>query len=737
VSAALRAFAPLGRRIAAGRPEPIKEDARTDGGVAAVRVEGAAVPAVGGTEAAPVRDLPTWISAQELARVLDVTKQRANQILAPIEKRFSRKRAGRGGPKEFLRTMLPPELQRKIERYYGAPARPEIDERALAAQAQADPAAQARSQARADLLAAFARFCAERGLGPSAGGVEFCRQYESLPIDAETRRLIPKIAEPTLRKWRRAQAEASATAPATRKRGRKSSLTPEVAEFLGAAALERRNQISAENLGRLAQAQFDLPPAQRFAVRRWLSSWRKAHRVELTIALNPDAARSRYMPAFGRADAGVEGFLDLVELDGSPSDFLFADGAFQLLLVIDVKTRIWRGLFAQRESGAATTLLLARFMHEIGVPRVLRTDNGAAFKSRRVRAFLTGALHVEIDHVPPYSGWKKPFVEALVRRVQHGFAELAPGFKGHNVAERQALRALPGMAGRRGKGDGEILGATLTRDEAQQWLDRYALAYAAEPHRGLGGKAPNQALQERIDAGETARRIGDLSALALLMGDEEVRVVGKSGIALDGALFIADVLGALVGSRVAVRRHWERDRILVSALTDAREFICVARATHALAPEEQRAIAIDAGRIGAKARREIRAGARALKRFAPPNPLALRLKAEPPGTPEIDAVEHSTPALEAAAEAARAAAGIEPARTAPNYDEWADMRRSADEFIALARCPRETWSADDRRWLWEIATHPGSVGLSRFDVEALALPVREFEREFAVQEEME
>jgi hypothetical protein len=82
---------------------------------------------------------------------------------------------------------------------------------------------------------------------------------------------------------------------------------------------------------------------------------------------------------------------------------------------------------------------------------------------------------------------------------------------------------------------------------------------------GLGGKSPNQAA-----SGGEVRRIGDERALALLAEHAVRRRIGREGIALEGARFVAAELGAYVGQDVTVFPDPSGDMGVVHVLLETR-----------------------------------------------------------------------------------------------------------------------------------------------------------------------
>ena len=155
------------------------------------------------------------------------------------------------------------------------------------------------------------------------------------------------------------------------------------------------------------------------------------------------------------------------------------------------------------------------------------------------------------------------------------FANL-PGFTGHSVADAQALRARKSFAARRGEDAVETFGCTLSAEGLQTRCDIWCEAvYGREGHDGLGGLSP---FARAASWTGPVKRIPDERALDALLAapaGDGWRTVGKSGIRLDNAAYIAPEIGPLVGERVRVRHDpADPDRIFVYRAGG--EFVCVA-----------------------------------------------------------------------------------------------------------------------------------------------------------------
>jgi hypothetical protein len=124
----------------------------------------------------------------------------------------------------------------------------------------------------------------------------------------------------------------------------------------------------------------------------------------------------------------------------------------------------------------------------------------------------------------------------VIKTMSHQLLPLLPGYAGHNVAERQALRARTSFAARFGAPAQKIFAVKLTSDELQRKLDAWAAhLYGNRPHAGIAGKAPNQAAAEW--AGEV-RHIANERALAIIAEEAVARRIGRDGVRIAGARFV-------------------------------------------------------------------------------------------------------------------------------------------------------------------------------------------------------
>lgn len=537
-----------------------------------------------------------------------------------------------------------------------------------------------RATARAELLYAMADYRRENHLGKIAGAYQFCEAYNlgQIPVSAMAREMIPTVGGPTLLRWLKHRAAGGIKRLSGEYGKRKGSghidQNPDLREWIVAYELRHAAKpVGAPMILKAMRAEFGDRAPSLGQIRRFARAFRRDYKVEIAFATNPDHARSAYGAAFGRASEEATEYLQIVELDGSPTDIRTLSGRRQLIIMTDVFTRMRWAIVAPSESTDSTGRLICRLLTQVGVPAKIRTDNGAGFTSVRMRAFLEDDLKIHLDPMLPYRGDLKPFVESSVRYAQRMFATL-PGYAGRSVAQRDKLRSRLSMAERRGKSEDDILEVSMTDEELEAAIDKWlSQIYANDTHSGLKGRSPNQVLTDWVARGGTVRKVADERALFGLLMEGGERTVGKKGIWVDGALFCAAELGAWIGKQVWIARHYDRGLIVVYSMgginSADRRFICVATNSDRLG-EDRRAIAMAAKAKQRAFIKAVRKEASAMTRShsAPIGALILA------STDGIDSVQvpstaYETPALEAARVAvAELEAQINPQPAIPHYD---------------------------------------------------------------------
>ena len=466
-----------------------------------------------------------WYAASTLVGLPGMPEKAARAVRTRGERHGWEHRI-RAGRVEYRETSLPPETREALADLRAA--RPlELPECP-----QPDPRAAAVADARLEVLAVLDRWLAAENPRRLIDALHtFAGRYTAghVEVSGETRTLVPRISRASLCRWRRAREEAGGRGLMSRQGVRPGAALDAgcaTTDAVGAFILEYPHG-KAPMLRRWLIARYGLDPSTHVAtVRRWMARWRAEHPNLLMEATDPDRYRSHRKPAFGAAAAGVERINQLWELDSTPADVLCTDGRHHLVGVIDVCSRRARALVVPTSNAMGIAALMRRALLDWGVPETVRTDEGKDYVSRHVRRALAD-LAIEHDILPPYSPELKPFIERWFGTLTRGCLAYLPGFAGHNVAERQAIRDRKSFAARRGEGDADAFAVSLTAAELQARIDAWIEhVYEREPHGGLDGRSPFEAA-----AGQPVRSIENERALDILLAPppsgRPERVVGN------------------------------------------------------------------------------------------------------------------------------------------------------------------------------------------------------------------
>ena len=525
----------------------------------------------------------------------------------------------------------------------------------------------ARADARLEITAAFRR----SRRGPFISDLKaWAARYSADPaasgVSEETRRLYPSVAWNTLQRWVYAHSGGGVTALLPDSAGRTSVIDadPGLAALIGGLLAGNPHHITARNIRRAVEAECGMT-LHISQIRRWARRWRRVNSHLVSAVADPDGHRSRLMPAFGAAAAEVEELNGVWEIDSSPADVICSDGKrHAIICAVDVWSRRARVAVAPESCSAAIAALIRRCLLDWGVPRMIVSDGGADYTSRHIRRVYDD-LGIAHRILPPYSPDKKPFIERFIGTVSRDLFTQLPGFCGHSVADRQRLRDRRSFAARRGETDTAAFSCALSAGDLQRHIDGWcADIYGREPHSGLGGLSPFGRAAGWTGGIRTVGERGLDILLAPAAGDG-TRTVGKKGIRVDGADYIAPELGRHMGERVHVRRDpASPDRIYVFTLRDAPgvrggEFICIA--------EDPGRTGADRRRIAVAAKAAWRARNRDERRLArdmrtagsPAAPIGTVLDLAAAAASKVTALphrggEHTSDGLEAARRAARA-----------------------------------------------------------------------------------
>ena len=549
-----------------------------------------------------------WYTASELMDMPGLpASERRIRDRAKRDHWQSRPRQAKGGGLEYHLSALPLAAQEALLRAESAPilaespAPPpapvlelEDPDVARARKAEGDAAAallagkaRGRIESKREIVAVL--LAAKRAEDRADFGTLVGRYNDGiLAVSAETRALEPRISLPSFYRWVKHLDRYGLARLAGRYGNR-----------AGCSLIDRQPQLAAALRGLLVEhphakstfaaewlrARYDALPAEIAgdgpldlpgvtAVRRWLKRWKRVHAELYARLRNPDDWKGRYMLGWGDASAGILRLNQVWEFDSTPADVLLADGRHSVLGVIDVYSRRVRLHVSRTSKAAAVASLLRGCLRDWGVPEVAKTDNGQEYVSHHISRIFQ-ALGIEQQCSAPFSPWQKPFVERSFRTFSHDLMEYLPGYAGHNVGEREQLRARAAFADRLFTKNA-VVTLNLTAADLQKFCDRWCAAYHVRPHSGLGCTPLERVANWR----QPLRMVGNERVLDLLLMDapgDGWRTVSKSsGVRLDTFDYLAPELALYVNQRVRVLYDPEGDAGRIWCFDAQGGFIAVA-----------------------------------------------------------------------------------------------------------------------------------------------------------------
>lgn len=543
-----------------------------------------------------------WYSAAELAGLpgMPDTKRGVN-IRGQSCGWRTRPRAAQGGGQEIALASLPAETrQHLVAQAEGkqspaeeAQARQVVKERGLlrfAAIPEKDPR-KLRARAREWVLGRWTAFAQQRGVSPTACIDEFLTAYclGDIVVPPEHMPWLPmrkgarSLGASALKQWRAALRETGIAGLMPDYGNRKGQFKVAVngdLERVILGCIHSAPHITPGKIHQFLQAEYPqhavlITPK---SIGRFIDSWKATHAQAWTAFNNPDKWKNNFQVSFGSQHENITEPNQLWEMDSTPGDWHLIGGRHCVITVLDLYTRRTMQYVSKTSKAEAVCLAFRKAVLAWGVPKGVRTDNGADYKSRQ---FVTVLNDLEIEHIlcEPFASEQKGSVERAQKTMSHGILDLLPGYSGHNVADAQVIRARKSFEERL-MTVGATVDVKLTAQDLQLTLDQWAeYVYGRDEHAGLGGRSPWEVATAWA---LPIRKISDERALdALLSEIAGNRTVTKKGLRLDNYLYIASALVAYIGEAVQVRRDVaDIGRVYVYNLAGA--FVCMAEAPEVL-----------------------------------------------------------------------------------------------------------------------------------------------------------
>ena len=336
------------------------------------------------------------------------------------------------------------------------------------------------------------------------------------------------------------------------------------------------------------------------AVNRFVKKYLKANPMLKTlIEKGEDGVISKYLSAMGKSNWAAYTINQIVEIDASPLDIIcsasdlcdkigfnsvnnvFKDKEefkkfveewqqrYTIIGLIDTYSGVASFHVTSTENSSGIARATAKYILRYGKPRVIKGDNGKAFKSKANFSFL-GAIGVEYKAVKAYSGWLKPYVEKNFGSLQNGLSEWLKGFIGHNINQRQAIEFFFSKKERRlKKGFKTNLKDLNSIDEINSLIDDYAEKFLNNRYLDRLSKTCTQAYNEKAKEAEPMNAL----ELSLYLAQKQDKCVLKQGVSVDGVWFSHELLYNY--SRVFVRANL--DNVKEQFVFDENDkFVCVA-----------------------------------------------------------------------------------------------------------------------------------------------------------------
>jgi putative transposase len=649
-----------------------------------------------------------WLSPQEIADAalqglpgtkmgITLMAQREQWDAHPA---FARRRQGRGGGMEYSYRILPSVAQVEYFQRHALVSHPAETEASAPAVTPANGVtgrALQERDARLAIVAAFDRFAAGLKLRHMSCLQIFCDKYNlgTLAIDAWVKDLVPSVSKRSLDRWRAAQKAGTAIGydPGQSRKGTgvlERAENGRVAEWM-LALVAFEPQLSCEDIQTQCRAKFGdtlnvagktvpMPPVRAF--QRALKALKSSNQVLLTKITNPDRYRSHLKPS----GTGSYRYLNepnaLWMIDASPVDALCIDGRHSIYACIDVATRRVVITVARTPRASAVALMMRKACLQLGVPQVVKTDNGSDFVARETQRLFDN-LRIGVDVCDPYSPEQKAHVERVIKTFQHMVGPSLPGFIGHSVSDRKAIEERKTFAARLGEDDAKAFAVSLTAAELQRYIDQWlATVYQHREHAGLGKRTPFA-----VAAASTVRpRMVDARAFDMLLmpvaGSNGTRRVTKLGVRIDHYHYSSPFL--LPAQDVFVRRDpLDLGKVFVFS-PDGAQFICEAICPE-LAGVDPAAFHQARREVFAERMRAAERGVRAdMSEIALEPLIAKMLEVKARDVPNVIAlpkspVEHTSPQIEAAI------AAMSPRTPVPLADDVSALHAELmDEFVEAA-----------------------------------------------------
>jgi transposase InsO family protein len=436
---------------------------------------------------------------------------------------------------------------------------------------------QNRALIRLQILQALDEYCKASGHKQTYAEKIFSVLYldRNAPgVDAEIYTIESGISEATLRRWRAAYKKEGLIGLLPKYKtnsGIQTVITPEMKTFIY-RHIAQKPGIKTAHIFKLITKTFQNDPPSRKTVYRYVNRLKKDDPALFSFLRDPSEWKNKYQPSFGDSAAGIDYFCHTWEMDSTPADVVTSDGKRCAIVgTIDIFSRKAVVVVSPTSKSLAIAACIKKGILKWAVPGRIRKDNGSDYKSAQITT-ATEVLGIQTPPLKKYTPEQKPFVERFFSTLSVGLEELLPGYIGHCVKDRQAIRER-NTWGAKIMEAGAVVEIPVSMQELQAIIDKWIEVYENAPHSGIGNQTPfEKAKQSRF----FPQKIRDERRLDELLAPVENRTVTKKGIKIGGFFYVNIVLMDHIGKPVIVRRNLTNAGIITVYSRSTGEFICAA-----------------------------------------------------------------------------------------------------------------------------------------------------------------
>jgi hypothetical protein len=626
-----------------------------------------------GTDSIPKENRPA-LSAEEIGELLGKSRQAVDKKA----KKYAWPVVWDGKAKLFRIEDLPPDVRQMIAvkecPYTPAPITPE-QQAGLAAVMTLSGKRRSRAEARACVVNLYRSFAARAGMADTPCRQAFAVRWAAGEIEADpdVRAALPRFSPNSLKNWVDSiqKKGASALGGVYGKHRKGTGIidsNPEMRETVLGMIHDYPHasvQLIRERLESIFTKRGVHIPSMR-RLRAWVSAWKAENSHGWEFIKAPDTYRSRFLASVGNAYELVTRQNQRWEYDGTPADLLLNDGKrYTIVGVVNIYDRKAKLDVVERSTATAVANLTRRALLDWGVPEMAVTDNGKDFVALYLQQVFA-SLSINHEILPPFRPDLKPGIERFFRTFSHHMLTLLPGYVGHNVVERQAIRERETFAKRlMNRKKPQEIPMAVDPESLQRFCDQWCDdVYAHKEHSGLNGRTPFEVACDWI---APVNRIEEIRALDLLLTplptQQGRRTVSKKGVKTPDGQYAAPELGGMIGSRVQVRVD-PNDTSSAYIFNEAGKFVCRAAEVSGISSQERRDLAVATRRAGQTQAKAVERELRGMAKRTGAAQAAGEIMAfyseraehirQTSGAVSQRSIVHTTPELEAAAEAANA-----------------------------------------------------------------------------------